>query len=76
MIIGICIAVLIIIIIAIIFGIIYLENSVMKITVDGQQNSSIEKIIYIIGEEDEKKIYFQIRGMAKFLNYEDCVLFI
>ena len=36
MIIGICIAVLIIIIITIIFGIIYLENSMMKITVDGQ----------------------------------------
>ena len=70
MIIGICIAVLLIIIITIIFGIIYLENSVMKITVDGQQNSDIEKIIYIT-EENEPKLYFPIRAIAKFLNYED-----
>lgn len=70
MIIGICIAMLIIIIITIIFGIIYLENSMMKITVDGQNNSDIEKIIYIT-EENEPKLYFPIREMAKFLNYED-----
>ena len=48
MIIGICIAVLLIMTFAIIFGIIYLKGSVMKITIDKQQNNEIEKIIYII----------------------------
>ena len=47
MIIGICIAVLLIMTFAIIFGIIYLKGSVMKITIDKQQNNEIEKIIYI-----------------------------
>ena len=70
MIIGICISVLIIIIITIIFGIIYLEKSIMKITIDGQRNYDIEKVIYIT-EENEPKLYFQIREIAKFLNYED-----
>lgn len=70
MIIGICIAVLLIMTFAIIFGIIYLKDSVMKITIDKQQNNEIEKIIYIT-EEDGQKLYFPIRAMAKYLNYED-----
>lgn len=68
MIIGICIAVLVIITIAIIWGIIYLQNAVMKITLDGKANSEIEKVIYITGEN---KLYFPIRGIAQFLGYED-----
>ena len=43
MIMGICLAVLIVIIIAIIGLIIYLEGSVMKISLDGQKNNDIKK---------------------------------
>ena len=44
MIMGICLAVLIVIIIAIIGLIIYLEGSVMKISLDGQKNNDIKKL--------------------------------
>lgn len=71
MIIGICIAVLVIITIAIIFAIIYLEKNIMTIKLDGQANSNIEKILYITGEENNQKLYIPIRGIAKFLGYED-----
>ena len=70
MIMGICLAVLIVIIIAIIGLIIYLEGSVMKISLDGQKNNDIKKLLYI-PEDDTSKIYIPIRAIAKYLNYED-----
>ena len=70
MIIGICIAVLIVMIIAIIGGIVYLEGSVMKVTLDGQKNNDIEQLLYI-PEDDNSKVYIPIRAIAKYFNYED-----
>ena len=69
-IIGICIAVLIVMIIAIIGGIVYLEGSVMKVTLDGQKNNDIEQLLYI-PEDDNSKVYIPIRAIAKYFNYED-----
>lgn len=70
MIIGICIAVLILITVLIICGIIYLNGAVMRITVDGQSQNSIEKILYI-PENSTEELYIPIRAIAKYLNYED-----
>ena len=64
MIIGICIAVLIVLTILIICGIIYLNVAVMRITVDGQSKNAIEQILYIPEN-------IPIRAIAKYLNYED-----
>ena len=70
MIIGICLAILILMIITIIGVIIYLEGSVMKITLDGQKNNNIEKLLYI-PDDGTNKVYIPIRAIAKYLNYED-----
>ena len=70
MIIGICVSILIVLIIAIIGAIIYLNESVMKITINGQKDNNIEKLLYI-PEEDGNKVYIPIRAIAKYLNYED-----
>lgn len=70
MIIGICIVVLLIITLIIICGIIYLESSIMKITIDKEQKNDIENILYIT-DDAEPKIYFPIRAIAKYLSYED-----
>lgn len=69
MIIGICLAILLILIILIISGIVYLEKSVMRITIDGKNNSDIEKILYMPNGDNE--LYIPIRAIAKYLNYED-----
>lgn len=70
MIIGICIAVLIVLTILIICGIIYLNGAVMRITVDGQSKNAIEQILYI-PENSTDELYIPIRAIAKYLNYED-----
>lgn len=70
MIIGILLTVLIILIIVIIGTIIYLKQSVMQITVNGQNKNEIEKLLYI-PEDDNTKLYIPIRAMAKYLNYND-----
>ena len=70
MIIGICIAVLIVLTILIICGIIYLNGAVMRITVDGQSKNAIEQILYIT-ENSTDELYIPIRAIAKYLNYED-----
>ena len=62
--------VLIILIIVIIGTIIYLKQSVMQITVNGQNKNEIEKLLYI-PEDDNTKLYIPIRAMAKYLNYND-----
>lgn len=72
MIIGICIGILTVIIIAIICLIIYLENSLMKVKIDGVQNSKVESLIYITQTETgEKSLYFPIREIANILGYDD-----
>jgi len=70
MIIGISLTVLIILIIVIIGTIIYLKQSVMQITVNGQNKNEIEKLLYI-PEDDNTKLYIPIRAIAKYLNYND-----
>jgi len=70
MIIGISLIVLIILIIVIIGTIIYLKQSVMQITVNGQNKNEIEKLLYI-PEDDNTKLYIPIRAIAKYLNYND-----
>lgn len=70
MIIGILLTVLIILIIVIIGTIIYLKQSVMQITVNGQNKNEIEKLLYI-PEDDNTKLYIPIRAIAKYLNYND-----
>lgn len=70
MIIGICLTILIVIIIAIIGTIIYLEGVILKVSIDGQSNSNIEKLLYF-PEDDAGKVYIPIRAIAKYLNYED-----
>lgn len=71
MIIGICIVVLLIIIVAIICTIVYLKSTVLSIKIDGKLNNDIEKILYFTGEGNEQKIYIPIRQVAKFFNYGD-----
>lgn len=70
MIIGSSLIVLIILIIVIIGTIIYLKQSVMQITVNGQNKNEIEKLLYI-PEDDNTKLYIPIRTIAKYLNYND-----
>ena len=69
-IIGICIAILIIITIAIIYGIMYLRRSILTIRIDGVKNGNIEQILYF-KDNDKSELYIPIRKIAKFLGYED-----
>lgn len=71
MIIGICIGILSVIIIAIICTIVYLKSTIISIKIDGKTNNNIEKILYITNEDNELKLYIPIRQVASFLNYED-----
>lgn len=71
MIIGICIGILFIIIIAIICAIVYLQSTVLTIKLDNKVNSNIEKILYITNENNSEQIYIPIRKIAKFFDYED-----
>lgn len=69
-IIGICIAILVIMTIAIIIGIMYLQKSILTIAFDGKRDNKLEKIIYIT-EDNEKDLYIPIREIAQFFGYED-----
>ncbi len=71
MIIGICIGILSVIIIAIICTIVYLKSTIISIKIDGKTNNNIEKILYITNEDNELKLYIPIRQVASFFNYED-----
>lgn len=71
MIIGICIGILVLITIAIIYGIIYLQNTVVTIYLDGQKVSNIEEILYIQETENGTNLYIPIRKIASYFNYED-----
>lgn len=70
MIIGVCIAILVVITILIIFGILYLKSSITTIQVDGVRNNEIEKIMYIKTTEEGSQLYIPIIKIAKSLGYE------
>lgn len=70
-IIGVIIGILTVMTIAIIYLIIYLNSTVMKISIDGVNTSELEKILYITESDNGNKLYIPIRGIAKYLNYED-----
>ena len=70
MIIGISIAILVVITILIIYGIIYLKNSITTIKIDGVQTSGMEELLYIDESEDGLQLYMPIVKMSKFLGYE------
>ncbi|MBQ2836163.1 MAG: WG repeat-containing protein [Clostridia bacterium] len=70
MIIGICIAILIVLTILIIFGIIYLKNSITTIEIDGISNNKIEEILYIESTEQGSQLYIPILKIAPILGYE------
>lgn len=70
MIIGICIAVLVVVTILIAVGIIYLKNSITIIQIDGVRNNELEKILYIESTEQGSQLYIPILKMAQILGYE------
>lgn len=70
MILGICIAVLAVITAIIVYVIIYLQNSIMTIKINGNRNNEIEKIFYIESSEEETNLYMPIIKMAQYLDYE------
>lgn len=65
------IAILTLITFLIIYLIIYLNSTVMRIKVDGLNESDIEKILYIPENSTGNELYIPIRKMAKFLGYQD-----
>lgn len=71
MIIGISIAVLTILTIIILYLIIYLRSTVMKITIDSENKGELEKILYIEEKEDGNELYIPIRKIAEYFGYED-----
>lgn len=66
-IIGLIIGLLVITTIVILYFIIYLDSTVMRIKVDNQNMSEIEELLYIT--EDQSKLYIPIRGIANYLGY-------
>lgn len=64
MIIGICIAILVVITILIIVGILYLKMSITTITIDGIRNTDIEKLFYIDENESGQELYMPIIKIA------------
>ena len=70
LVIGILIGILLLITIALIFGIIYLKGSITQITIDGQAISDLEKMIYIEQDETSSKIYMPIIKISSFFGYE------
>lgn len=70
MIIGICIAILTVITILIIYGIIYLKNSITTIQIDGVKTVGIEELLYIEQGDEGLQVYLPIIKMSEFLGYE------
>ena len=68
MIIGISIAILLIITIAIIYMIVYISGTVVEIKLNGVDASNLEEIFYI---DENQNLYIPIRKVAKYFNYED-----
>ena len=70
MIIGILIVFLIIVTVAIIYGIMYLKSTVITARIDGQKKNNIVEILYFKEENGSSKVYIPIRKVAKFLGYD------
>lgn len=71
MIIGICIAILVVITILIVVGILYLKDSITIIKINGVRKNDIEEIIYIEeNEEGQQELYMPIIKMSQFFGYE------
>lgn len=69
-IIGLCIAILVVITIFVVMAIIYLKSSITTINIDGARNAEIEEILYKESTEQGAELYMPIIKMAKFLGYE------
>ena len=65
------IAILLVVTIALIYGIVYLQSTVNKITLDGKNVSELEKILIIEQDESSSKLYFPIRKIASYFGYQD-----
>ena len=61
MIIGILIVFLIIVTVAIIYGIMYLKSTVITARIDGQKKNNIVEILYFKEENGSSKVYIPIR---------------
>ena len=70
MIIGICIVILVAITSLVIYGIIYLKDSITIVTVDGLRNNLIEEVIYIAETEEGLQLYMPIIKVSQFLGFE------
>lgn len=70
-IIGIIIILLTIIMVVIIFGIIYLRETVMKISLNDVDAAELENIFYFEETENGSELYIPIRKIAKYFSYED-----
>lgn len=70
-IIGIIIILLTIIMVVIIFGIIYLRETVMKISLNDADAAELENIFYFEETENGSELYIPIRKIAKYFSYED-----
>jgi len=66
----ICIIILIIITGIIIYGIIYLRNTMTTVQIDGVKQNGIEKLFYIETTEKGTELYLPIIKMSEFFGYE------
>ena len=69
-IIGVCIAILLMLTVLIIYAIIYLQNSITIIEIDGKRNTEIEEILYLETTEEGTQLYIPIIKTAQYLQYE------
>lgn len=72
-IIGVCIALLVVVTIVIIYGIIYLKKSITTIELDGKANNEIESVLHIEATEEGLQLYMPIIKMSQFFGYEGFV---
>ena len=66
---GILIFFLIILAIVVIGFVIYLQNALFKVRVNGSSNNDLKKLIIVEGEGENTKLYFPIREVATYLGY-------
>lgn len=72
-IIGVCIAILVIITIMVVVGILYLKSSITLLAIDGVKSNEIWNLIYIEENENNKEIYMPIIKAAEFFGYKGYV---
>jgi len=70
MILGICIAVLVVLTILIVVAIVYLQSTITTIQINGQRNATIEEILHFEHTEKGVEIYAPILKMTQFFGYE------